>query len=159
MGLTSSGLLLYRFVDKGTGEIELLLGHMGGPLFAHKKTHSWSIPKGLAEPGEDDLLAVAEREFTEELGSPPPPGDTIELGTGRSGNKTLVMFAREGNFDPSTFHSNTFELEWPRGSGTMQTFPEMDAAEWISPARARELLAKSQVSFVDRLIDALAERG
>ena len=150
----SSGLLLHR--DGADGEVQLLIGHMGGPFFARKKEHAWSIPKGLAEDGEDDLLAVAEREFTEEMGSAPSPGQTLELGSAKSGSKTIVIFARRGDFDLATFHSNEFEMEWPKGSGRMQSFPEIDRADWVTPALARSLLVKSQAVFVDRLLDALA---
>ncbi len=149
----SSGLLLYRLVD---GEIELLIAHMGGPFFEHRENHVWSIPKGMIEPGEADLLEVAEREFTEEMGSVPPPGETVELGSTKSGRKTVVIFTREGDFDLTTFRSNEFEMEWPPGSGRIQSFPEMDRADWVSPDEARLLLVKSQAVFVDRLIDVLA---
>lgn len=155
MTRTSSGLLLYRF-GRG-GDLELLIGHMGGPFFERKNDHAWSIPKGLTEPGEDDLLAVAEREFTEEMGSAPPPGDDVDLGSTKSGNKTVVIFARVGDFDLATFHSNEFEMEWPKGSGTMQSFPEIDRADWVSANSARALLVKSQVVFIDRLLEALGK--
>ena len=167
MGLMSCGLLLYRFnsaassggpesgdVDTGAG-IELLLAHMGGPFWARKDAGAWSIPKGISEDGDLDVLATAEREFGEEMGSPPPPGDSIELGSSRSGKKRIEIFAREGDFDLATFKSNEFEMEWPRGSGQMQSFPEADRAAWVTPEQARTLLAKSQVVFVDRLLETV----
>ena len=153
MARTSSGLLLYRFNE--SGGLEVLIGHMGGPYFEGQTDHAWSIPKGLTEPGEDDLLAVGEREFTEEMGSTPPPGDTIELGSTKSGSKTIVIFAREGEFDLATFHSNEFEMEWPKGSGQIQSFPEIDRADWVTPNQARSLLVKSQEIFIDRLLAAI----
>ena len=73
---TSAGLLLFR---RSAGGVELLLGHMGGPLWARKEAHAWSIPKGLYQPdgaGAEDPLAAAEREFAEELGAPAPSGET-----------------------------------------------------------------------------------
>ena len=155
MSITSSGLLLYRH-DESSGALELLIGHMGGPFFARKHQHGWSIPKGLAESGDSDLVAVAEREFTEEMGSAPPPGETFELGSAKSSRKTIVIFAREGDFDLSTFHSNEFEMEWPRGSGQMQSFPEIDKADWVDADAARTLLVKSQGVFIDRLLAALS---
>lgn len=153
MARTSSGLLLYRFNE--SGGLEALIGHMGGPFFQQTSHRGWSIPKGLTEPGEDDLLAVAEREFTEEMGSTPPPGDTIELGSTKTSSKTIVIFAREGEFDLATFHSNEFEMEWPKGSGQIQSFPEIDRADWVSPDQARSLLVKSQEIFIDRLLAAI----
>ena len=150
--------MLYRFIGQGGGEvgIELLIAHMGGPYFEHKNEQAWSIPKGLTEPGEDDLIAVAEREFTEEMGSTPTPGESIPLGEAMSGKKRVVIFTREGEFDLSTFHCNDFEMEWPKGSGHIQSFPECDRADWVSPDEARKLLVKSQIVFVDRLLEVLA---
>jgi predicted NUDIX family NTP pyrophosphohydrolase len=42
-------------------------------------------------------------------------------------------------------------MEWPRGSGTMREFPEVDRLEWVSVERARTKLLKGQVPFLDRL--------
>jgi len=47
--------------------------------------------------------------------------------------------------------SNTFALEWPRGSGRLTEFPEIDRAGWFDAATAREKLVKGQVPFVDLL--------
>ncbi len=152
MAAVSAGLLLFRVADDG---LLVLLGHMGGPFWAKKNDHAWSVPKGLRDEGEDDLLTVAEREFAEEMGSPAPTGATIELGSVRSGSKTIHAFARAGSFDATAAKSNMFEMEWPRGSGTMQSFPEMDRAEWLSIEQARVCLVKGQQPFLDRLIDHL----
>ncbi|GMQ86632.1 MAG: NUDIX domain-containing protein [Acidimicrobiia bacterium] len=149
----SSGLLLFRRTS--SGGIEVLIGHMGGPFWAKQIQHAWSIPKGIHDDGEHDHLAVATREFEEELGSPPPDGPTIALGSVRSGSKTITVFARDGDFDADSAMSNTFWLEWPPGSGQSQEFPEIDAAAWKSVDEARELLTKAQVIFLDRLLDAV----
>ncbi len=148
----SAGLLLYRRVDGG---VEVLIGHMGGPFWAKKVEAAWSIPKGLAEPGEEDEQ-VAEREFAEEMGSPPPPGPGLALGEFRmSSGKRVIVFAREGDLDADAATSNTFEMEWPKGSGKTAEFPEIDRAAWVSPERARELLVKGQVPAIDALVEAL----
>ena len=66
----SAGILLYRR-RPGSEDVEVALGHPGGPFFARKDDGVWSIPKGLCEPGSDvDQLAAAVREFTEEVGQP-----------------------------------------------------------------------------------------
>ena len=154
MPVESSGLLLYRLVN--TDDVEVLLAHMGGPFWAHKNEHAWSIPKGIHDNGEGDHLQVAEREFAEEMGSPAPIGPTLELGSVRSGNKQITVFAREGTFDADGAFSNTFEMEWPRGSGVMATFPEIDRARWVSVAEAQTLLVKGQLPFLDRLSSNLS---
>ena len=65
----SAGLLVHRRTDDGN--IEVLLVHPGGPYWAKKDEHAWSIPKGEYEP-DDDPFETARREFTEELGQPAP---------------------------------------------------------------------------------------
>lgn len=125
---------------------------MGGPYWAKKDERGWSIPKGLRDEGEADLIAVAEREFGEEVG-PVPDGPTVDLGEARSGKKRITVFARQGDFDPAHAESNTFTIEWPPRSGQMQDFPEIDRVDWFALDVAREKLVASQVVFVDRLAE------
>jgi predicted NUDIX family NTP pyrophosphohydrolase len=147
----SAGLLLYRNTD---GKLEVLLAHMGGPFWANKE-RAWTIPKGLREDGEADYLTVAEREFAEEMGTRAPSGDTLELGSIRTGQKTVIAFAREADFDARTIVSNTFIIEWPYRSGRMTEFPEVDRAGWFGLDRAATLLIASQVPFLSRLAAAV----
>jgi len=128
---------------------------MGGPYWANKHDHAWSIPKGLHEGDEDDHLAVAEREFAEELGAPAPDGNTVDLGSVRSGNKRITAFAREGDFNADDITSNTFSLEWPPKSGRTQLFPEIDRAAWVPLEEAEQFLTKGQGPFVERLRQVL----
>jgi predicted NUDIX family NTP pyrophosphohydrolase len=152
----SAGLLLFR--DSANG-LELLIVHMGGPFWARKDAGAWSIPKGEYEAGEDPK-AAAFREFKEELGSPPPEGEVIALGDIRqSTGKTVTTFALNGDFDTATAVSNVFEMEWPRGSGRIQSFPEVDRAAWFDPPTAKTKLVKGQIGFVDRLIARLQDIG
>lgn len=152
----SSGLCLYRRTKNG--DVEVLIGHMGGPFWAGQHEHAWSFPKGIHDDGEHDHLTVALREFEEEMGSPPPDGPTVALGKVRSGNKKITIFAREGDFDAATAVSNTFTMEWPRGSGNVQEFPEIDAAVWATVDEARSMLTERQTKFLDRLLDGLSTR-
>jgi predicted NUDIX family NTP pyrophosphohydrolase len=151
----SAGLLLYRTT---AGHVEVLLAHMGGPFWA-KKDHAWTIPKGLREDGEADLLAVAEREFAEEMGSAAPSGLTLELGHIRTANKTIIAFAREAVFDADAIVSNTFTTEWPYRSGRMAEFPEVDCAAWFDLDTAATRLVVSQVPFLNRLAVAVQSCG
>ena len=143
----SAGILLYRIA----GHLEMLIAHPGGPFWAHRDDGSWSIPKGLLRPGEE-ALAAAHREFREETGVMVPEGAPLSLGSivQRSG-KTVHAWATEGDADPSAMVSNTFTLEWPRGSGRNAEFPEMDRFLWANPAMARRKLNKPQATFVSRL--------
>jgi predicted NUDIX family NTP pyrophosphohydrolase len=146
----SAGLLLYRGDAAG---IEVLLVHMGGPFWAAKDDGAWSIPKG--EYGEDeDPLAVAKREFAEELGIPPPPGDYEHLGSVRqAGGKVVTAFARRADLAVGSITSNAARIEWPPSSGRFVEFPEVDRAEWTLPARARRRLVRAQVALLDRLLE------
>ncbi len=130
---------------------EVLLVHPGGPFWTRKDAGAWSIPKG--EHGDDEEpQACARREFAEELGSQPPPGELVELGSVRlKGGKWIAAWALEGDLDADAIRSNTFELEWPPRSGRMQAFPEVDRAGWFELAAARERLNPAQTAFLDRL--------
>jgi len=145
----SAGLLLFRQTD---GDIQLLLGHPGGPFWSRKDQGAWTIPKGLIAPGESPLSA-ARREFAEETGHY-PTGDAIPLGCAtQPGGKVVHVWAIEGDWDPAGLQSNTFEMEWPPRSGRRQSFPEIDRAAWFGVAEARKRILKGQALFIDRLLD------
>jgi predicted NUDIX family NTP pyrophosphohydrolase len=152
-GRTSAGILLWRRRD---GQVEVLLGHPGGPFFARKDAGSWSVLKGETSEDGEDLELLARREFEEESGHMAPEGPTIELGEVRqAGGKRVVCWAIEGDLDPSDASSNTFEIEWPPRSGRRQAFPEIDRVAWFDPASARRKINRAQAAFLDRLEDAL----
>jgi predicted NUDIX family NTP pyrophosphohydrolase len=147
----SSGILMYR---RAAGGLELLLVHPGGPFWAKKDLGAWSIPKGEYSGGED-ALAVARREFEEETGAR-PEGDFLPLGDiVQAGRKIVTAWALEGDFDPADLTSNRFELEWPPKSGRKASFPEVDRAQWLSPAEARRKIIPAQSELIERLLRAL----
>ena len=157
MPVLSAGLLLYR--PGRDGDIEVLIGHPGGPFWARKDEGSWSIPKGEYDSGEEPW-AAAQREFAEELGCPAPDGPRSELGTAKqAGGKLVTVFAVAADLDINVMRSNTFTLEWPKGSGRLQEFPELDRLAWLPVAQARSKLLKGQLVFLDRLEDLLASRS
>jgi predicted NUDIX family NTP pyrophosphohydrolase len=151
----SAGILLFRRPPAG---LELFLAHPGGPFWKSRDAGAWTIPKGLAEPGED-LLAAACREFEEETGLP-PTGPFLSLGAVRQkAGKVVHAWAWEGDADPERVTSNTMKAEWPRGSGQWLTFPEVDRCAWFTPERARDKINPAQAEFIDRLEIALAGAG
>ena len=153
-GRTSAGILLWRSRD---GRLEVLLGHPGGPYFAGKDADHWTVLKGEVDPGED-LLTVARREFAEETGHEPPDGPTIELGDIRQkSGKRVQAWAVEGDLDPETSVSNTFEMEWPPRSGRFREFPEIDRVDWFDLGDARVKIKAAQSPFLDRLERAVAD--
>jgi predicted NUDIX family NTP pyrophosphohydrolase len=150
----TAGLVLYR---EGADGLEVLLVHPGGPFWKNKDEGAWSIPKGEYEEGGEPL-AVARREFEEELGTCVPSGDVVDLGElVQQSRKKITAFAIEGDFDPSTLRSNTFEMEWPPKGGRMRSFPEVDRAAWFAPQEAREKILPGQRPLIDRLLARIAE--
>jgi predicted NUDIX family NTP pyrophosphohydrolase len=147
MAKISAGILLFR---RRPPELEVMLVHPGGPFWAKKDLAAWSIPKGLADEGED-LLAAAKREFLEETGMA-VDGEFLDLGTHKQpSGKTIAAWACEGDFDPATLKSNTFSLEWPPRSGRMPEFPEVDRAAWYSIDDALVKISKGQKPIVAAL--------
>src|SRR5579864_8821388 len=143
----SAGLVVWR---RGPAGPEILLAHPGGPYWRGKDEAAWSIPKGLAEPGEA-LLAAAKREFAEELGRA-VDGDFAALTPCRlPGGKLVHAWLVEADVDLSDLHSNLFELEWPPRSGRVQAFPEVDQAGWFGLAAAREKINPGQRALLDEL--------
>ncbi|MGI9125596.1 MAG: NUDIX domain-containing protein [Mycobacterium sp.] len=152
MPVLSAGLLLYR---GGSESAEVLIGHPGGPFWARKDDGAWSIPKGECDADEDPWDA-ARREFAEELGCPAPPGIAVDLGALKQpSGKVLTVFALAADLDVSGFRSNTFTLEWPKGSGRLQEFPELDRVAWLPIEEARAKLLKGHRVFLDRLVEKL----
>ncbi len=150
MALTSAGILLHR---RRGGAVEVLLVHPGGPLWARRDLGAWSIPKGEYQPGEDPE-AAARREFEEELGTPAPVGEVIDLGQVRQKSGKLVRaWALEADLDVAGITSNTFQLEWPPRSGRLMETPEVDRAEWFPLTLAREKINPAQAELLDRLAD------
>lgn len=151
----SAALLVYR---QSAAEPEFLIVHPGGPFYAKKDQGVWSVPKGEYLDG-DDAYACALREFEEEIGQPAPVGEVIDLGTvTQKTGKRVCCWAVEGELDVSVVTSNEFEMEWPPKSGRMQSFPEVDRAEWVTADVARTKLNPAQVDFVDRLLEILNTR-
>ena len=151
-GVRSAAIILFRRVG---AEIEILIVHPGGPLWARRDDGAWSIPKGEYDAGEEPL-AAAHREFAEEIGTPAPDGEPLALGEVRlKSGKRVVAWALEGDLDADAIRSNMFELQWPPRSGRLQEFPEVDRAGWFEPAAARVKLNPAQAEFVDRLLDML----
>ncbi len=146
-GKRSAGILPVRQV---AGALEFFLVHPGGPLFAAKDEGSWSVVKGLLEPGEEPL-AAAKRELTEETGFSPPPGPYVDLGevTQKSG-KVVRVWAVAGDFDPVLLVSNEFELVWPPRSGRVRRYPEVDRAGWFDREAAERKILAAQRPFLER---------
>jgi predicted NUDIX family NTP pyrophosphohydrolase len=148
----SAGLLLYRRRDGG---LELFLAHPGGPFWRDRDAGAWTIPKGAVDDGEE-LLDAACREFEEETGIR-PLGPFRPLGSIRQkAGKVVHAWAWEGDADADAIVSNWSRTEWPRGSGRMVDFPEVDRCAWMPVAEARRRMNAAQSELVGRLEALLA---
>lgn len=153
---TSAALLAYR-VD-ADGALEVFLGHMGGPFWASRDEGGWSIPKGEFDPQHEEALDAARREFVEEVGAPAPAGEVIDLGLHvQPSGKRVHAFAVRADAPLQFAASNEFEIEWPRGSGIVRSYPEVDRAEWFAVDEARRKVLGGQVPILDALAEQLAQ--
>lgn len=142
MPKTSAGLLLYR---RQVGGLEVFLVHPGGPFWAHKDEGAWSIPKGEFTPDED-ALAAARREFTEETGfTAPEEVDFRELTPLKQNSGKIVhAWAVQFDCDPALVRSNTFVFKG-------REFPEVDRAAWFDIVTAKRRILPGQRGFLDQL--------
>lgn len=145
----SAGTLLYRKSEpepeldlgdreRGVEAWEVLIVHPSG---AYNRRAPWSMPKGLPEPGETAEQA-ARRETREETGV--DAGALEELGRVRyqKSRKEVVGFAGPA----------------PDGAAPRCASWEVDRAEFVPLARARELLHPDQAPLIDVLIARLSGR-
>ena len=151
----SAGLLVWR---EGPAGPDFLLAHPGGPFWARRDAGAWSIPKGLIDPDEDPL-AAARREFAEEVGIEVdlPIADFTPLADRRlKSGKTVLAWLVRADLDLAGFASNTFELEWPRGSGRRITVPEVDRVAWFGTGEALEKILDYQRGFIEEAVGRIA---
>ncbi|MGH9797670.1 MAG: NUDIX domain-containing protein [Candidatus Polarisedimenticolia bacterium] len=154
-GKRSAGILMHR---EREGRLEVLLVHPGGPLLGGRDEGAWTIPKGLIEPGEEELDA-ARREFEEETGLR-PEGSFVPLGSVvQKGGKVVRAWAVEGDCDADAVKSNTFTMEWPPRSGRCQEFPEIDRAAFFDLDTARLKILPAQIPLLDALLEIRGRRG
>jgi predicted NUDIX family NTP pyrophosphohydrolase len=131
-----------------------MLAHPGGPFWAQKDEGAWSIPKGIPEENEEPLEA-AKREFREETGHE-IEGEFIDLGELKQPSRKIVhVWAVEKDFNADAIESNAFALEWPKNSGNVGEYPEIDRAQWFATDEAKAKILKGQAGFIARLIDII----
>lgn len=79
-----------------------------------------------------------------------------DLGDARQpSGKVVTAWAVEGDLDPAHVVPGLFEMEWPRGSGRVHSFPEVDRVAWFALAEAKERLPVGQRDLLERLAAVL----
>ena len=123
----------------------------------HVETVSRDLLREAEEFGDDEEpLEAAKREFKEETGFTAEGEFEVLDPLRQPSGKIVYAWAVRGDMDASAARSNTFTIEWPKGSGKMREFPEVDRAGWFSLKAARQKLLKGQVAFLDQLEEMLA---
>lgn len=145
MNLISAGILPYRI--SLNNELEVLLGHTGGPYNKNKKD-SWTIFKGIVE-GNETLEETAVREFFEETGISIQLKDYkhFYLNTIKTlKNKTVHAWGvLLPHINPNNLFSNTFEITI---EDKKYQFPEIDEYKWFSFDSAWDFIFPSQLNFL-----------
>lgn len=148
----SAGILAAAVDDS---KVKILLVHPGGPFFKNKDKGAWSIPKGELETSEE-LLDRAKLEFTEETGIQLLQEDSYFLPLGsvkqKSGKVVHAWAVLIQYIKPEDMRSNVFEMEWPKGSGNKQSFPEVDKHQWFTLDEAKTKINQAQIEFINRLV-------
>ena len=141
----SAGILPYKYIDN---KLYVYLEHPGGPYYENRDI--WSICKG--EYIEEKPIDAAIREFKEESGVTISKDKLSFLSSHKvHNNKLVTIFTTNTDIDPSRMTSNTFTKEYPKGSGIIQEFPEMDKGQWFSIEDAYKKIVKSQIPFLSKL--------
>jgi predicted NUDIX family NTP pyrophosphohydrolase len=128
----SAGTLLWR---RHEGVLEVLLVHPSG---SYNRRAPWSIPKGEVD-GDEALEATARRETLEEAGV--AAGELVPLG--------FIDYVK------SKKRVHAFAGPAPAACEARCASWEVDRAEFVSLARARELLHLDQQPFLERLEETL----
>lgn len=154
MAKHSCGILLFKYDSES--RLRVLIGHMGGPFWAKKENHAWSIIKGEVEDGEEPDLDVALREFHEETGYKPDKERAQELGAFKQpSGKVIHVWVANDEWNEENFIPGMFTMEWPKGSGQIAEFPEIDRVAWLLVPDAEDKLIKGQLPILTSVTEKL----
>jgi predicted NUDIX family NTP pyrophosphohydrolase len=100
---------------------------------------------------EENAFDVDIREFEEEIGIR-LEGYFIELSPVKlKSAKVVYAWALEKDINTDSIVSNTFEMEWPPKSGTLNIFPEIDKAQWFTVDQACEKINEAMRPLILQL--------
>ena len=148
----SAGIVAYKIENNS---IYIFLAHMGGPYW--EGINTWSILKGEHNRTEK-IIKTAIREFEEECGQKTNFKNIFYLHTEKQKSRKLVIFfAGQTDIDTSKCFSNTFQKEYPKDSGIIKEFPEMDEYKWFPIEEAIKVILPGQrksLIKLKRLLDS-----
>lgn len=149
----SCGLLMFRRINNF---LEIFLVHPGGPYFKNKNMGTWSIPKGISDSFDVDMLETAKREFEEEVGFL-PVGNFFPLGNVvQNKYKIVYCWGFETHINKDIIvNSNLTTIEYPAGSSLNITIPEVDEGKFFNVSDAIIAINAKQSIFIHRLIEHL----
>ena len=137
----SAGIVLYR--RHRHGGVEVLLVHPGGPYWAGRTRVPGVFPRAATSrartrwrrPGGSSRRRPASA----------ATGGAIALGSFRqSAAKTVDAWAVEGDFDPAGLDEQHLRHGMAAAFGAHGEFPEVDRAEWFTPAEAARKILEGQ---------------
>ena len=138
----SAGILPYKYIDE---DVYIYLEHPGGPFWKGKD--EWSICKG--EYTEEKAIDAAVREFYEESGTKVDKDKLTYLTSYKINKRKIVtLYITNMDIDVSKMTSNTFTREYPKDSGIINEYPEMDEAKWFSLNDAKGKIFPSQLKLL-----------
>ena len=144
----SAGLLVFRASPSAPPEV--LLGHYGGPFWAHRDRGAWTVFKGGLH-ADESLRDAAAREFEEETGWTAPSQPWLRLPPVATRNQIMHIWAVRGDFDPAHLSPGHFSMEWPPRSGRTHRFPEIDRVRWFPLETAPTRMPSGQRVLLDHL--------
>src|ERR1051326_3290421 len=113
--------------------------------------------QSFSRTSQEQWLRVAAKPRLTTCAAHAPKRSPISLSTitPKTWPHLTCAWAVEGDFDPATLSSNTFEMEWPPKSGRRKSFPEVDGAQWFAAELAKQKMLFGQPALVDELLTLL----
>ena len=130
-------------------ERKYLLVCPGGPFYRNKNIGIWTIPKGIKNEDEEEVIA-AKREFKEETGFSIDGAINYLCEIRLNKSKKIIVYSTVGFIDADKIKSNTFEMEYPKNSGTYQSFPEIEKGDWFSFEEAKKIINPKLIPILEK---------
>lgn len=95
-------------------------------------------------------MQAALRETKEETGISIELKDPVPLTPlKQKSGKIIFAWAMQSDIELREIKSNLFEMEWPKGSGKIQSFAEVDKAAWFTLEEAKTKIVSGQLPFIE----------